>query len=225
VEQILASHPSVYGGGELPLLPRAITRRFPLADGVDYTAALSTASQEDFDVVAESYLATQRQLAPDAQRISDKLLSNFLNIGLIRVLFPNARIIHCVRDPRDTCFSIYKLIFGARGHHYAYDLEELGRYYNGYAQLMDHWDDVLPGHVHQVHYESLVVEQESTTRALLESCGLPWNPACLEFHKSERPVVTHSASQVRQPIFRGAIGAWRPYEASLAPLLRLLPAD
>lgn len=225
VEQILASHPSVHGGGELPLLPQAIARRFPLADGVDYTAALSTASQADFDSVAESYLTTQRQLAPDAQRISDKLLINFLNIGLIHVLFPNSRIIHCLRDPRDTCFSIYKHIFGARGHHYAYDLEELGRYYNEYAKLMVHWEDVLPGRVYQISYESLVQEQESTTRALLEYCELSWDPACLEFHRSERPVVTHSASQVREPIFSDSIGAWRPYEASLAPLLRLLPAN
>jgi len=225
VEQILASHPSVYGSGELPLLPQAIARRFPLTDGLDYTAALTTTSSKDLNFVAESYLATQRQLAPDALRITDKLLINFLNVGLIHVLFPDARIIHCVRDSRDTCFSIYKRIFSARGHHYAYDLEELGRYYNEYAQLMEHWDHVLPGRVHQIRYESLGVEQESTTRELLEFCGLSWNPACLEFHRSERPVVTHSASQVRQPIFRGSIGAWRPYEASLAPLLRLLPAN
>ncbi len=225
VEQILASHPSVYGGGELPLLPQAIARRFPLTDGLDYTAALTAASSEDLDFVAESYLATQRQLAPGALRITDKLLINFLNVGLIRVLFPDARIVHCVRDPRDTCFSIYKRMFGARGHHYAYDLEELGRYYNEYAQLMEHWDRVLPGQIHQVRYEYLVAEQESTTRELLEFCGLSWDPACLEFHRTVRPVVTHSASQVRQPIFRGSIGAWRHYETLLAPLLRLLPAN
>ncbi|MCZ6643606.1 MAG: tetratricopeptide repeat protein [Gammaproteobacteria bacterium] len=225
VEQILASHPSVHGGGELSLLPQAIARRFPLANGIDYTAALATASQADFDFVAESYLATQLKLAPDSERISDKLLINFLNIGLIHVLFPNACIIHCVREARDTCFSIYKRIFGARGHHYAYDLEELGRYYNEYAKLMVHWEDVLPGRVHQVCYESLVQEQEPTTRELLEFCELSWDPACLEFHRSERPVVTHSASQVREPIFRDSIGAWRPYETSLAPLLRLLPAN
>jgi hypothetical protein len=141
---------------------------------------------------------------------------------MIRILFPNASIVHCRRDPRDTCFSIYKNLFGAHGHFYAYDLQELARYYVGYAALMDHWENVMPGKLHTVEYETLIDSQEQTTRDLLEACGLEWHPACLEFHKTRRPVATISASQVRQPMYRGSIGAWKSYEKMLQPLLEIL---
>lgn len=222
VEQILASHPSVYGGGELALLPRAISKRFPMTDGIDYTEGLATATNEDFAAVAAGYLSAIRELAPPGGRVTDKLLINFLNVGMIRVLFRSARVVHCVRDARDTCFSIYKHYFGARGLDFAYDQEELGHYYNLYADLMHYWNRVLPGFLSELRYESLVREQEATTRALLDACGLPWHAACLEFHRTARPVSTHSAAQVRQPIYRGSIGAWRPYEGSLEPLLNVL---
>ena len=221
-EQIIASHSSVFGGGELLTLPRVITERFPMQDGVDYTAALETASVSDFEFVANRYIASIRELDGKARHITDKLPTNFLNLGLIKILFPNARVIHCVRDARDTCYSIYKHFFSARGHHYAYDMEELGHYYNLYADLMAHWRQVFPGGFFDLHYESMVGEQETTTRALLDACGLPWDPACLKFHKTTRPVATISASQVRQPIYTGSVGAWRNYEESLAPLLRVL---
>ena len=222
VEQIIASHSSVFGGGELLTLPRAITERFPMQGGVDYTAALETASASDFEFVANSYISSIRELDGEARHITDKLPTNFLNVGLIKILFPNARVIHCVRDARDTCYSIYKHFFSARGHHYAYDMEELGHYYNLYADLMAHWRQVIPDGFFDLHYESMVAEQETTTRALLDACGLPWDPACLKFHKTTRPVATISAPQVRQPIYAGSVGAWRNYEGSLAPLLRVL---
>ena len=221
-EQILASHPEVYGGGELGYLARAIAERFPMIDGVDYTAALAGARAEDFEAIGQRYVAAIRELDADVQHISDKLPNNFLNVGMIRIVFPNARIVHCVREPRDTCYSIYKHFFSARGHYYAYDMVELGRYYRLYADLMAHWDAVLPGVMHELRYEDLVQEQEATTRALVDACGLEWDPACMEFYKTRRPVATISASQVRQPMYSGSVGAWKNVEASLKPLLDTL---
>lgn len=221
-EQILASHPDVHGGGELRHLARAIAERFPMVDGVDYTAALVSARAEDFKAIGQRYAAAIRELDANVRHISDKLPNNFLNVGMIRIVFPNARIVHCVRDPRDTCYSIYKHYFSARGHYYAYDMVELGRYYRLYADLMAHWNAMLPGVMHELRYEDLVQEQEATTRALVDACGLEWNPACMEFHKTRRPVATISASQVRQPMYSGSVGAWKNVETSLKPLLDTL---
>lgn len=220
VEQILASHPEVFGAGEQMLMVNAIIAAFPILNGLDYTDALASASDEKFRTVARQYLAGLP--GERAERITDKLTHNFLNVGMIRILFPNATVIHCRRDPRDTCFSIYKHLFGSESHIYAYDLQELARYYNGYTELMDHWERVLPGFMHTVQYEAIVDNQEQSTRDLLDACGLDWDPACLEFHKHERLVATISASQVRQPVYRGSIGAWKPYENMLQPLLQLL---
>lgn len=224
-EQILASHSSVFGGGELLTLPRVISERIPMQDGVDYTAALETVSASDLKFIANRYISLLRRLHGEVHHITDKLPTNFLNLGLIKILFPNARVIHCTRDPRDTCYSIYKHYFSARGHHYAYDMEDLGHYYNLYASLMAHWKQSFPGGFFDLNYELMVEEQETTTRALLEACGLPWDPACLKFHKTARPVATISASQVRQPIYTGSVGVWRKYEESLAPLLRILDEE
>ncbi len=222
VEQILASHPMVFGAGEVALLPRAIASRFKMSDGTDYTAGLASASGDDFTGVADRYLTELRAVGPRSRHVTDKLLSNFFNVGMIRILFPQARVIHCVRDAIDTCFSIYKHFFGARGLNFAYDLEELGHYYNCYADLLRHWDRMLPGFVHEVRYESLIDDQEVTTRELLDACRLPWHAGCLEFYRTVRPVSTHSSSQVRQPLYRGSIGAWRPYADALAPLIEVL---
>jgi len=221
-EQILASHPDVHGGGELRYLARAIAERFPMVDGVDYTAALADARAEGFKAIGQRYVAAIRELDADIRHISDKLPNNFLNVGMIRIVFPNARIVHCMRDPRDTCYSIYKNFFSARGHYYAYDMVELGRYYRLYSDLMAHWNAVLPGVMYALRYEDLVQEQEGTTRALVDACGLDWDPACMEFHKTRRPVATISASQVRQPMYSGSVGAWKNVEASLEPLLETL---
>jgi len=220
VEQILASHAKVYGAGERETLTNAILATFPITNGVDYTAALADASTEKFRSVGKTYLDSFA--AVDADYISDKLPHNFLNIGMIRILFPNASIVHCRRDPRDTCFSIFKHLFRSQSHPYAYDLGELAHYYNAYTTLMDHWDEVLPGVIHSVNYEMMIENQEQTTRELLEACGLDWDPACLEFHKLERPIATLSATQVRQPVYRGSVGAWKNYEKMLQPLLATL---
>ena len=221
-EQILASHNNVFGAGELMTLYKALASRFPLRHGLDYSAAIDSATADDLSAIANQYLDSIRALNGAARRITDKLPTNFLNLGTISLLFPKATIIHCKRDPRDTCFSIYKHYFSARGHDYAYDLEELGAYYNLYSSLMAHWARVLPISIHQFEYEAVVADTETSTRALLDACELPWDPACLEFHKTRRPVATISADQVRRPIYADSVGAWRRHEEKLAPLLSIL---
>ena len=218
VEQILASHPNVFAAGELSLLTTTIAATFPATERSVYTRVLENSSTELFQAVAKNYVDGLPKVA--AGFITDKMPHNFLNIGTIRILFPNARIVHCRRDPRDTCFSIFKNLFGT--HPYTFDLAELAHYYNAYASLMDHWDTTLPGQIHHVDYETMIDEQEKTTRALLDACGLEWDPACLDFHKHERAIATISVSQVRQPVYRGSIGAWKPYEKMLQPLLKIL---
>jgi len=222
VEQILASHKDVFGGGELQYLPQAIHSRLPMRDGFDCTRSLETATDNGFEEIANRYLSQIRKLDASAQHVTDKLPNNFLHIGLIKAVFPAASIIHISRDSRDTCWSIYKNFFSARGHYYAYEQTELGKYYCAYENLMAHWRQVVPGGVYDVCYENLVNDQESTTRALLEACGLPWDPACLDFHKTARTVRTLSASQIRRPVYSGSIGAWKNVADSLTPLLTAL---
>lgn len=221
-EQILASHGDVFGAGELVTLYKALATRFTLQHGLDYSSAVETATADDLKTVARKYLDSIRALNREAGRITDKLPTNFLNLGLISVLFPKATIIHCRRDPRDTCYSIYKHYFSARGHDYAYDLKELGTYYNLYQKLMNHWASVLPIPVHEFDYESVVADTEKSAKALVNACDLQWDPACLEFHKTRRPVATISADQVRRPIYSDSVGAWRRHEEKLAPLLSIL---
>lgn len=172
--------------------------------------------------IAETYLSKLRSLNTNTEHVTDKLPANFLHIGLIRVLLPRARIIHCVRDSRDNCWSIYKHFFGAGGYRYAYELTELGNYYRAYENLMVHWHDVLPSVVHDVRYEDLIQNQENTTRALLDACDLPWDPACLNFHTTQRSVRTLSASQVRMPVYDKSIGSWKSVKHAIAPLLAIL---
>jgi len=153
---------------------------------------------------------------------TDKTPENFLRIGLIRLALPNARIIHCGRDPVDTCLSCYRRLFVRGRQGFAYDLRELGLEYLRYARLMAHWRMVAPGAIHELQYEDLVADQEGETRRLLAFCGLPFEDACLRFHETERTVETASANQVRQKIYRSAAQRWRHYEKHLGPLLEVL---
>ena len=193
-----------------------------LSRGIDMTASLETASDTDFTHIAREYLTQQRTIDSDAQHITDKLPHNFLHVGLIRILFPAAKIIHCVRDAADCCWSIYKNFLGSRGHDYAYQLDELGHYYCAYERLMEHWHSVLPGMIHDVRYEDLINNQAQTTRELLHACDLRWEAACLEFHKARRDVRTISASQVRQPLYSSSVKSWKPVEELLQPMLNIL---
>lgn len=217
IEQILASHPRIQGGGELPHLEAAADAILHSRAGYpDCVPSLDAATLRQ---IGQSYLSRLPTLAGGKVRIVDKLPGNFLNIGLIRLFLPNARIIHTMRHPVDTCVSCYSKLFSS-GHHYTYDLAELGRFYRGYRELMAHWRSVLPpGAMLDVAYEDVVDDLEGQARRLIDYCGLPWDDRCLSFHETRRPVLTASAIQVRQPIFRSSLERWRKYEAGIAPLL------
>ncbi|MGB6310545.1 MAG: tetratricopeptide repeat protein [Steroidobacteraceae bacterium] len=213
-EQILASHPAVFGAGELTFWNNASA-----------TYQSSARNHEDGESLIGKLAADYQQLlaglAPDALRVVDKMPANFLSLGLIHAAFPNARIIHLRRNPLDTCLSIYFQHFKA-SHAYANDLEDLSLYYLEYLRLMQHWRATLPeGTVLDVPYEGLVDEQEHWTRKMLAFVDLPWDARCLDFHRTNRSVVTASKWQVRQKISTTSVGRWRNYEAFLGPLHRL----
>ena len=175
-----------------------------------------------FDQVAKAYLADIERDAGGAARITDKLLTNFFFVGLIHLLFPNAKIIHTRRNPVDTCLSAYTKLFKDDMPH-SYDFGELGRYYRRYEQLMAHWEKVLPAGVMQtVDYESVIVDLEGNARSLIQHIGLKWDSACLDFHKSTRSVKTASVVQVRKPLYNTSVERWRRYGEGLAPLLESL---
>src|SRR5574340_384083 len=168
------------------------------------------------------YVAGLRRRAPDAPHITDKMPENFLAVGLIHLMLPNAKIIHVNRNPVDTCLSCFTKLFNHKQEH-TYDLAELGRYYADYARLMEHWRKLLPGGAFlDVQYEDIVADQEAQARRIIEYCGLEWNDACLDFHKNKRPISTASMTQARQPIYKSSVERWRPYEKFLGPLLDAL---
>ena len=223
VEQILASHPRVHGAGELKTLNEVVdtVRGF---DGtvVPFPEFVPELEAAPIRAIGARYLAQIRELAPEAFHITDKMPSNYYFAGLIHLALPNARIIHTMRDPVDTCISCFSKLFTAEQHH-TYDLGELGRYYARYERLMAHWRRVLPqGRMLDVRYEDVVEDVEGQARRIIAHCGLDWDAGCLEFHRTQRPVRTASATQVRLPIYRGAVGRARAYEPLLAPLLGAL---
>ncbi|MGB9389027.1 MAG: sulfotransferase [Xanthobacteraceae bacterium] len=218
VEQILASHPKVFGAGEryeLGDLADAIEGK----NGAEFPEAVASMSSAELNALGTNYVTAMRALAPDAARIIDKMPGNFFNAGFLHLALPNARIIHTRRDPRDTALSCFSILF-ALGHAYTYDLGELGRYIAAYQRLMEHWRQVLPdGAMLEVQYEELVGDLETEARRIVEFCGLGWDAACLSFYKTERPVRTASVIQVRQPIYPSSVGRWRAYEKELQPFL------
>jgi tetratricopeptide (TPR) repeat protein len=222
IEQILASHPQVFGAGELHFLANA-ARSFRGPAVQDYFPEVAARmSEAQWRAFGARYIEQIQTRAPQASRITDKMPANFRFIGLIRLALPNARIIHTVRDPIDTCLSCFsKLFAGSQG--FAYDLGELGRYYGAYERLMTHWRTVLPaGSMLEVRYETLVEDFEHEARRIIAYCGLDWDDRCLTFYQTERPVRTASVTQVRQPLYKSAIGRWKPYEAMLKPLIDAL---
>lgn len=224
LEQILSSHPQVFGGGEMTLLSAELRRRIGPVSNAELGAAVAALPDAGLAGVAAQVAAQLESLAPGKRHVTDKMPSNFMYLGLVHALFPNARIIHCRREPLDTCVSCFTTCF-RDGHRFTNDLKELGEYYRLYQQAMDFWTDILPpGSIHEVHYEEVVADLETQVRGLLDACGLAWDPACLQFQDNARAVSTASVYQVRQPIYRSAIGRWRRYESHLGPLQEALAA-
>ena len=217
VEQILASHPDVFGAGELVDLSNLIKKYF-IADSSSQNSQrivdLGTAASGD---LGKEYIAGIRKYSKISKHITDKMPHNFLYIGLIRTILPNARVIHCTRDPMDNCLSILKNYF-ISGHEYSYDLTELGQFYSLYLDLMQYWRNALPGFIYDLSYEQLVADQENQIRQLIDYCDLPWDAACLDFHKTRRKVKTASKAQVRRPIYKDSVKLAKRYEKQLEPL-------
>ena len=223
VETILASHPQVYGAGELGDI---FEMRAELArasgSGRPYPLFLESIGIKTLDAFAAKHVAKLESLAPGGiARVTDKMPHNFVSLGLIDLLFPGARVIHCMRDPLDTCLSIYFQPF-IQHHAYATDLANLGLYYREYFRLMAHWRKVLRIPMLDLQYEELVQNPEDTTRRLLAFCELPWDERCLRHHESARVANTFSYNQVRQPIYNKSVARWRRYEKHLGPLIEAL---
>jgi tetratricopeptide (TPR) repeat protein len=222
IEQILASHSQVEGTQELADIQR-IVLEIQGADEDDprYPAALAEMTAEDFRRLGERYLAQTQVYRSGRPFFVDKMPNNFRHVGLIHLMLPNARIIDARRDPMSCCFSNLKQLF-AQGQEFTYSAEDIARYYRTYLELMRHWDEALPGRVLRVRHEEVVADLEGSVRRLLDHCGLPFEPACVDFHKTRRSVRTPSSEQVRQPIFRDGLDQWRAYEPWLEPLKTLL---
>ena len=220
-EQIIASHADVHGAGELPDL-MAIAQRDAAGAEAAFPNNIPALDQARLGAWASEYVAGLQRRAPEAKHITDKMPANFLAIGLIHVMLPNAKIIHVSRNPVDTCLSCFMQLFSS-GQEQSYELSELGKYYVDYARLMGHWRSVLPaGAFLEVQYENIVADQETQARRMIDYCGLDWNDACIDFHKNERSIHTASMTQVRQPIYKSSVERWRPYEKFLGPLLDAL---
>ncbi|RLA11199.1 MAG: hypothetical protein DRQ59_10310 [Gammaproteobacteria bacterium] len=221
VEQILASHPDVVGAGELSDL-LDLTEKVCAADSsMKFPACISDLDSGALKNLGKEYIARIRKYSESAKYITDKMPHNFLRIGFIRAILPNAKIIHLTRDPIDNCLSIFKNYFSG-GHAYSYDMTELGQYYNLYLDLMEYWKNILPGAIYDLSYEELVDDQENQIRKLLDFCNLPWDDACLDFHKTRRIVKTSSNAQVRRPMYKDSVNLWKRYEKQLEPLVRTI---
>lgn len=226
LEQILSSHSMVDGTLELPnilSLSHRLRRGERITAESKYPAALTELTAEELLKFGEEYIADTRVHRRDAPHFIDKMPNNFRHIGLIKLILPNAKIIDARRDPMACCFSAFKQLF-AEGQEFSYDLEDLGQYYADYVELMDHWDEVLPGFVLRVQHEDVVADLEAEVRRMLDFCGLSFEENCLAYYETERSIRTPSSEQVRQPIFTTALEQWRNYETHLTSLKRRLSA-
>ncbi len=224
LEQILASHSRVEGTQELADIPRMVLNlqdRIPNFDDPRYPGVLAEMQATDFLRLGEKYLSETRVYRTDKPHFIDKMPNNFRHVGLIHLIFPNARIIDARREPLACCFSNFKQLF-ANGQEFTYSMLDIARYYRTYLDLMKHWDDVLPGRVLRIWHEDVVDDLETNVRRILGFCGLEFEPACIEFHTTERSVRTASSEQVRQPIFREGLDHWKHYELWLGELIDAL---
>lgn len=225
LDRMLSSHSAVHSAGEL-LCFQAAARRQLMEEGKgnSFEALFDRAeSAPDFRTVGESYLALAAGARdPACPHFTDKLPMNYFFLGLIALALPRARILHTTREPMDSCFSMYKQLFGEGFYRFSYDLEDLAEHYAAYRRLMTAWHDLFPGRILDVPYESLVAAPSATLEQVLSHCGLPWEDACLQPQLNRAPVDTASSAQVRQPIYRSAVGRWQRYGDELAPLAQAL---
>ena len=200
VEQILSSHSKVYGAEEVEFIPNLIKKKF---------------DKDNLKKIGEEYIAKMKDISNNSERTTDKLPINFLHVGFIKLILPKSKIIHCYRNPKDNCLSIYKTHFISGKVKFAYQLDEMVEYYNLYRDLMNHWNNLLPNFIFNIKYENLVNNPESEIKNLVENCNLNWDNKCLNFHNNKRPIKTASDTQARTKIYKSSINSWRNYEKYL----------
>jgi tetratricopeptide (TPR) repeat protein len=221
-EQIISSHPLVHGAGELRHLLEVAQQPMPGMPDLAYPENLVDVDQSALSAWGADYIARLRKHSATAQHITDKMPANYMALGLIPLMLPNAKIVHVKRNPVDTCISCFTRLFN-RHQDATYDLAELGKHYMNHERLMQHWRSLLPaGSFLEVQYEDIVADMEGQARRLIDYVGLEWNEACLDFHKNKRSIRTASVTQVRQPIYKTSVERWRNYEQYLGPLLEQL---
>ena len=224
-EQIMAAHSNVYAAGELDTLFNVSCQMKQDLGGEDaYPFYVKKLNQDNLDEMADIYLGKLNDLSTSEEYVTDKMPHNFYLVGLMQLLFPDARVIHCKRDPMDTCLSIYFQDF-SEVHSYAKSLFDIGTHYHQYQRLMEHWNNVLSIPILDVHYENLVSDQEAVTRRILEFCDLEWEESCLQFHKVKRTIDTASFDQVRQPLYAKSVQRWKYYEKYLDDLKKGLERE
>ncbi len=226
IEQILSSHPEITAGGEVTYISKieCSLANVSKEGDTDYPASMENIDISCLGEFGQQYLDHLQQCSSDTGKfITDKMPTNFLNLGLINLIFPNAKIIHAMRDPIDTCLSCYFKRFVDLEHlSFTFDLEDLGFFYNEYQRLMKHWKNLLQDQMVEIQYEDLVADQRGVTNKMLDFIGVDWNDNCMTFYENSRGVSTSSLHQVRQPMYKGSVGRWKPYEKHLGPLIRML---
>ena len=223
VEQIISNHPKVYGAGELTELTKTIDKLLPSNNEIGFPTNLIDYDPKIFNDLGSNYIKAIKKFSKSSHYITDKMPHNFRWIGLIKTILPNARIIHCKRDSRDNCLSIFKTNFTSSiSNEWSFDLKELAIYHNLYTDLMKYWHKLLPGFIYDISYEKLIHNQKKETSQLLEACNLDWNEKCMRFYENKRSVGTASVVQIRKPIYKDSLYSWKKYENQLKPVLEQL---
>jgi len=223
IEQILSSHPKIYGAGELAFLnhlEKELADQFKMSSS--YPECISQCEDSIKLRLSAGYLEKTAKHSEKVKRVIDKMPDNFLRIGLIKTLFPKARIIHCQRNSLDTCISIFLNFINIKGNEYSFDLAEIGHYYLDYLRLMEHWNNLFPSEIFNVQYEELIENQRMISQQLVEYLELEWDDKCLEYFNNDRVVATASTLQVRKPIYKKSVNRWRLYEKNLESLINIL---
>ena len=222
VEQILSSHPDVFGGDELNFIPNLIEKHFDYKAKKLFLKDIITVNRKNLKDIGQEYINNLKKISNDSKRITDKLPINFKWIGLIKLILPNSKIVHCVRNPKDNCISIFKNYFNNPHLNFAYNLEEISEFYNLYKNLMKHWKNTLPKFIIDIEYEKIIRNPEQQIRNLIKSCNLSWNDNCLKFYNNKRPIKTASDVQARKEIYKTSVDSWKNYEKYLGNVFKKL---
>ena len=223
VEQIISSHPKVFGGDEVYFLPDLIKNNFYIKQGELLSKQNINIKKEDLKAIGQKYINDLMKISNKSEKVTDKLPINFKWIGLIKLMLPNSIIIHCARNSKDNCLSIFKNFFVNKSLNFAYNLDEIVNFYNLYHNLMKHWKKILPKFIIDIEYEQIIENPEQQIRILLEKCNLSWNKNCLKFYENKRPIKTASDIQARKKIYKSSVNSWINYKKNLQNSFQKLP--